>query len=444
MKNFKVNTVTVVGANGTMGKNVSAIFSSFGNAKVYMISRDLKKSEQARESAYQSVRAESVKSKMIPADYSMLEKCIIESDIVFESVSENLEIKSEINKKIAEIAVKNIENCRSTIFCTGTSGLSVTDLAKTFPKDLQGNYMGMHMFNPPYTMTLCEMISTVYTNRELFNNVLVYCRDILHRTVVEVKDSPAFLGNRIGFQFINRALQYAEKYKYNGGIDYIDSILGGFTGRTMAPLVTSNFVGLDVHKAIVNNLYDNTDDFAHKTFILPNFAEKLIADGKLGSKSNGGLYKRIVHDSGVKIQQVYDIESGSYRNVVKYTFPFVETMIANLKEGNYNQAFNILKTNHSQEAEICMSFLLKYVLYSLKATELVGYDIHSADDVMATGFSWCPPLAMIEALGGPAEFRKLCRERIQQAELDSINLTELLQRIEPSKYDFRKFIKAKI
>ncbi|STP86579.1 Uncharacterised protein [Enterococcus cecorum] len=44
MKNFKVNTVTVVGANGTMGKNVSAIFSSFGNAKVYMISRDLKKS----------------------------------------------------------------------------------------------------------------------------------------------------------------------------------------------------------------------------------------------------------------------------------------------------------------------------------------------------------------------------------------------------------------
>ena len=75
-----------------------------------------------------------------------------------------------------------------------------------------------------------------------------------------MKDSPAFLGNRIGFQFINEALQYAEKYKFNGGIDYIDAILGPFTGRAMSPLVTANFVGLDVHKAIVDNLYENTRD----------------------------------------------------------------------------------------------------------------------------------------------------------------------------------------
>lgn len=75
------------------------------------------------------------------------------------------------------------------------------------------------MFNPPYTMTLCEMMPTIYSNRILFENIMAYCRNILYRTVVEVKDSPAFLGNRIGFQFINEVLQYAQKYKYNGGID---------------------------------------------------------------------------------------------------------------------------------------------------------------------------------------------------------------------------------
>lgn len=443
MQNIKVNIVTVVGANGTMGRNISAIFASFGNAKVYMVSRDLKKSEQAKEKAYQSVRAESVKNHMIPADYSMLEQCVRESDIIFESTAENWKIKSETNKRIAEIAGKNLKECHSTVFCTGTSGLSIAELAKLYPEGVRRNYMGMHMFNPPYTMTLCEMTPTVYTDRNLFEAATAYCRDVLHRTVVEVKDSPAFLGNRIGFQFINEALQCAEKYKYNGGIDYIDAILGSFTGRTMAPLVTSNFVGLDVHRAIVDNLYANTDDFAHEAFILPEFAEKLIAEGQLGRKSGGGLYKTVIHDSGAKIYQVYDIESGIYRNVMKYTFPFAEAMLASLKDGDYDQAFHILKTNRSPEAELCLGFLLKYVLYALRATELVGYDIHSADDVMAAGFNWCPPLAMIEALGGLDEFRRLYMERIRQEDIDKIQLKQLLQRVEPSKYDFRKFIKAK-
>lgn len=438
-----VKTVTVVGANGTMGRNVSAIFAAFGNAKIYMVSRDLKKSEAAKEKAYQSVRAESVKNNMFPADYSMLEQCVAESDIVFESSAENWEVKSAVTKMVADAASKHIKECRDTVFCTGTSGLSITGLSELYPEELRGNYMGMHFFNPPYTMILCEMTPTPYTDRMKFEAAMTYCREVLHRTVVEVKDSPAFLGNRIGFQFINEAMQYAEKYKYNGGIDYIDAILGSFTGRNMAPLVTSNFVGLDVHKAIVDNIHENTMDFAHDTFVLPGFVQKLIDEGNLGRKTGAGLYQTLIHDSGAKIRQVYDVESGTYRNVMKYTFPFAESMLCSLKEGDYDRAMLVLKTNRSLEAEICLYFLLRYVLYSLRATELVGYDIHSADDVMATGFNWCPPLAMIQALGGVDAFESLCRERMDGELLDRIDLKHLLQRVEPSKYDYRKFIKAK-
>lgn len=69
------------------------------------------------------------------------------------------------------------------------------------------------MFNPPYSMPLCELISTSYSNREVFEAVKGSSGSSLFRAVVKVKDSPTFLGNRIGFRIINSFLQYAEKYK---------------------------------------------------------------------------------------------------------------------------------------------------------------------------------------------------------------------------------------
>lgn len=81
-----INVVTVLGANGTMGRNIAAIFASFGNAKVYLVSRTKEKSIKAKSKAYQSVRAESVKEKMLPADYSELEQCIRQSDLILRHV----------------------------------------------------------------------------------------------------------------------------------------------------------------------------------------------------------------------------------------------------------------------------------------------------------------------------------------------------------------------
>ena len=88
---MNIKTVTVIGANGTMGCNVSAIFASFGNAKVYMVSRDMEKSKKAAIKAGISVKASSIMNNLIPADYSMLDQCVSQSDLVFESVAENLE-----------------------------------------------------------------------------------------------------------------------------------------------------------------------------------------------------------------------------------------------------------------------------------------------------------------------------------------------------------------
>lgn len=433
---MKIATVTVIGVTGTMGANVAGIFASFGNARVYALGRDIEKVKKTIPRIIKSVRADSIADKLIPADFSMLDECVRNSDLIFESSAENMIVKKEIAEKVAR------SMRHDAVSCTGTSGLSITRLAECYPEELRGNFFGVHMFNPPYSMSLCELIPTVYSNEEILAELYSYLERKLYRTVVEVKDSPAFLGNRIGFELINEALQYAEHYKDSGGIDYIDAIIGPFTGRLMPPIETADFVGLDVHKAIVDNIHDNTNDFANDVFVLPSFVQKLIDERKLGRKSGGGLYKLIKYDNGLRRLTVLDISTGVYRDKLTYKFPFAEEMKAFLREGDYEKAFRCLVNNHSQEAEICVELLLKYIVYSLFAADEVGDSIYAADDVMATGFNWCPPLALYQALSLVTDFRALISERLPVLK-EQINIEYLLSEIKPSKYDYRVYFRAK-
>ncbi len=432
---MRINTVTVIGVTGTMGANIAGIFASFGNAKVYCVGRDLDKVKNTIPRIVKSVRADSIRKNLIPADFSMLEDCVKQSDLVFESSREDIVIKKEIATRVGKVLPSH------AVSGTGSSGLSITEIAECYPEDIRGHFFGIHMFNPPYTLQLCELIPTVYSDQIVKEELKEYLKRILIRTVVEVKDSPAFLGNRIGFQHINEALQYAELYKDNGGIDYIDAILGSFTGRSMAPLVTSDFVGLDVHKAIVDNIYENTSDYAHESFVLPNYVQNLVNEGKLGRKSKGGLYQLVKYENGLKRQTVHDINTGLYRDVIPYAFPFAEKMKRRIAEGDYSVAFESLISNHSQEAQICLSFLLKYIVYSLYAAEEVGYGFEAADDVMATGFNWCPPLAMYQALSTVTDVPSLIKDRLPEI-CQRIDIDYYLAKVKPSKYDYRLYFRS--
>lgn len=434
---MKINTVTVVGANGTMGTNVSAIFASFGDAKVYMVSRDIEKSKKAALNAGKTVKADSIVNKLHPADYSMLSECVKDSDLVFESAAENLNIKIDLHSKIGKVLKKG------AIACTGSSGLSITRLAECYSEELRSQFFGVHMFNPPYQLTLCELTASPYSDPQLFGELKEYLTLKLYRTVAESKDLPAFLGNRIGFYFMNEALQYAEKYQDNGGIDYIDALLGPFTGRTMPPLTTADFVGLDVHKAIVDNIYCNTDDYVHDKFILPNFVQQLIEQKKLGRKTGEGLYKLIKNNSGEKRMMVFDIKTKQYRDEIKYSFPFALRMKEFLRDGDYDDAIRELISNRSQEADICLRFLLRYIVYALYTAEHVGYDLRVADDVMATGFTWCPPFAMMEAFSRICDLGALMKERLMPEILENVDIDHIIAEQIKSKYNFRIYFKAK-
>lgn len=434
---MRADTVVVLGANGTMGKNVSAIFASFGEAKVYMVCRSMKKAEKAGAQAFKTVRAESIRDRLIPATYDDLEKIVPEADIIFESVAEAFEVKEAVNEKVVGLMKED------AILCTGTSGLSINKLAGAMPENVAKRYMGMHFFNPPYNLVLCELIPNDHTDSGIKADVKEYLTDTLHRTVVEVKDEAGFLGNKIGFFFINEALQYAEKYKEKGGIDYIDSVLGGYTGRGMMPIVTADFVGLDVHKAIVDNVYDNGGDFSKESFKDPAYVEKLIAAGKLGKKTGEGVYKTVVDESGKKQRMVYDICSDDLREIKKYDFAYKNGIIALLREGDYDAAMGILAAGECEEAKIARDFLVRYVVYSLYVSGKVCVDISGCDDAMATGFGWVPPLAVIDAFGGKKAFAWIAAK----ADMGNIGLgedeiSELIAAAPASKYDYRRYIRA--
>ena len=175
---MNIRTVTVIGANGTMGCNISAIFASFGNATVYMVARTKEKAEAAIERAAMSVRASSIRKNLIAADYDALPVCVAGSDLVLESVREDLQTKLDVVARIAPFLKEG------AIVASGSSGLSITKLAESYPPAFRERCFGIHFFNPPYMLTLCELVSTDFADPGLRHELFCYLKETLRRSVV--------------------------------------------------------------------------------------------------------------------------------------------------------------------------------------------------------------------------------------------------------------------
>jgi len=116
---MKINTVTILGANGSMGSQCAGIIAGFGNTKIYMVARDLIKAEDGINKAIDSIKSEVIKKQFIPKTYEEIKECISKSDWIFECTSEDLEIKQNLNNQIAQYKPKN------SIVSTVSSGLSI-------------------------------------------------------------------------------------------------------------------------------------------------------------------------------------------------------------------------------------------------------------------------------------------------------------------------------
>ncbi len=394
----EIKTVTILGANGAMGSGSAGVIAAFGEAKVHMLARDLEKAKQGIEAAVNSVKTDTIRNRMVAGTYDAdLEKAVSESDWVFELVAESYEVKEPINKRIAS------SRKPGTIVSTVSSGLSIARLSNAFDEDGKKHYYGTHFFNPPYKMILCELVTHPGNDSKFTKKLGDYLESKLGRAVVYTNDTPAFAGNRIGFQLMNEIAQYAEKYADQGGIALMDEIMSGYTGRAMSPLATVDFVGLDVHKAIVDNIFANTKDEAHSTFQLPGYMQKLIDENKLGMKSGQGLTKITKTSEGKKEKFVYNIKTGSYDPYPKFDIPFIKQARKQIQESQYKSAMDVVKAATGLEADLARYFIGRYISYSLSIVGEVVETKEMADAAMGFGFNWVPASAFVDFLGGPKE-----------------------------------------
>ena len=420
-----IKTVTVVGANGALGIGVSSVFAAFGNTKVYMISRTEEKSVYAINEAAKSVRASSIKKNMVPMTYADLEKCVAESDFIIETIVEDMKTKMHIHKLIDESMNKN------AIASSITSGLSINKLSDAYSENNKDRFLGVHFFNPPYVMRLVELIPSSHTKKDIVQDLKDYLETKLLRKCIVTKDSAAFLANRIGFHSINAAINLAEKYKEKGGIDYIDYILGGHTGRAMSPIKTADFVGLDTSKAIIDNIYENIDDLYNATFKVEDYFDMLIKEGKVGAKQNVGFYKNK--------DEVYDIYKKDYRKIENYYVEDIEKINNYFAKGQYELGIEIIKNSKAEEIEICREFLISYILYSLYVAKQTAENIEDCDIAMAEGFNWIPPISLLNLIG-KSYVKDYAIKTIQMNEKE---VEELLNDVPVSKYEFNQFLRAR-
>jgi hypothetical protein len=271
--------------------------------------------------------------------------------------------------------------------------------------DFRRHFMGMHLFNPPHVIVGTEMIPGPDTDREVFQSLCAFAKKRLGRAVIECRDMPAFAGNRVGFKVLNECALLAEEH----GVAAIDYLIGRHTGRALAPLATIDLVGWDVHYAIVQNVFDNTEDEAHELFRMPGYMKQLMDEGHLGNKTpaEGGFYRRVLDADGNRITCQLDPKRRSYSDGAApphAKLPFVEQMKALHAVGRYREAMQLLLSSQGSEAELSRRVIVGYVSYALNRvgpTEVVQTPA-GVDSIMGNGFNWAPPSLLVDLWGKEA------------------------------------------
>lgn len=389
----EIKKVGILGSSGNMGSTSGAVIAGAGIPCVFF-ARTMEKAEQGIEHAMNAVRSSVIKDYIIPRTYDDLEKEIPECDWVFEALAENIRIKEEFFGRIDSVRKPG------TIVSSVSSGLSILDMVEETSPDFKAHSLGTHFYNPPTRLFANELIFHPQNSIEFREFISAFCAKVLRRVNIETFDTPGFAGNRIGFQFLNNAAIAAQKL----GTAKVEYLLGPYTGRAMAPLATIDLVGLDVHKAIVDNLKDNTSDTMNNSFSMPDYMNTMIERGMLGNKSpdKGGFF------AGRDQEPARILQPSTLKHEANNTerLEFVEQVKDLIHIGLYRKAVALLFSAEGEDAEIVRRFILDYISYSFSLIGVATPEadaIHGIDKVMAYGFSWMPPSGWVDLLGGPGQ-----------------------------------------
>ena len=387
LKTRKIEHVVVLGANGTMGYGSAALFTT-AVPRVTLLARTREKAEEGLAAAIKQVRSPTVASRTDLGDYdSDLERVVGEADLIFEALTEDMEIKRAIFDRV--------ENARrdDAIVATVTSGLSINSLCEGRSESFRKHFMGLHFFNPPNVIVGTELVGGHDTDPALLDFVEAFSIHHLGREMVRTADTPAFAGNRVGFKVLNEAAQLAEQM----GPTLVDRLVGPYTGRAMTPLATIDLVGWDIHRAIVDNVHQNAPDEAHATLKLPDYMANLMEAGVMGNKSGGGFFKKQGDDRFVLAPA-----SGDYRPAGEISLPdlsYIDEVAHLYSMGRYVEGMAKFLAADGDEAALARKVIAGYIAYAFERAGEVTETITGIDMIMGAGFNWAPPSVLVDTMG---------------------------------------------
>jgi 3-hydroxyacyl-CoA dehydrogenase len=215
---------------------------------------------------------------IIPANYDDDLEHLKDVDLVIEAIAERMDWKLDLYRKIAP------HLARTAIIASNTSGLSISGLAAALPEDMRHRFSGVHFFNPPRYMHLVEVIPTALTDQDVLAGLEAFLTTTIGKGVVIAKDTPNFIGNRIGVFSMLATMYHTDQFKL--GFDTVDALTGPAVGRPKsATYRTAHVVGLDTMAHVIKTMADTLpDDPWHAYFKSPAWLLALIEKRPSGRK----------------------------------------------------------------------------------------------------------------------------------------------------------------
>ena len=310
---------------------------------------------------------------------------INESDWVIEAIIEDLNIKKNLYKKIELIMKEDL------IISSNTSTIPIKFLTENLSNKFKKNFLITHFFNPPRYLKLLEVVKSDDLNSKIFNKIINFADIKLGKTIIKTKDTPGFIGNRIGIFWIERAA--VEAFKYNLTAEEADSIIMNlFNVPKTGVFGLIDVVGLDLMPSVINSLLNNIpkNDYYCQVHESPEIFQFMLKNNMIGRKGNGGFYK-LVNTKNKKIKHTLNFKTFKYSPSIKVKNEKIDLIKKDLKK------FLEIDNIYSQYS---ISVLIDVLYYVLLITNDIAEDIVSIDESMKNGFGWkYGPFELIDLIG---------------------------------------------
>jgi 3-hydroxyacyl-CoA dehydrogenase len=341
---------------------------------------------------------------------------LAECDWIIEVVVENLGIKRDLFKKIEGVRKPG------AIVSSNTSGIPLKDICEGFSKDFKSHFMGTHFFNPVRYMHLLELIPGADTLPEILEFIAAFGEKNLGKGIVWAKDTPNFVGNRIGIQGIGAIMK--AMIEEGMTIPEVDAIFGPALGRPKTAIFkTVDLVGLDTVIHVCKNSYDLClDDEQREALILPEFIQKMSEKNLLGNKTKAGFYKTDLTPEWKKLRKVLNPSTMEYEDLVRPSFPCID---AAKKRTTLKEKVDCVLNGDDKGGKFAWKMAANSFQYAANRVPEIADTIIEIDNSMKWGYNFeMGPFEIWDAYGVKAAVDRMNKEGLDVP----ANVKEMLEK----------------